>query len=100
MSGILFGTVKRAVNWLESLEPVEIIEVLNDYPGTRHSITECVLARYCKETTGQSVKVSLEWIHHGPGIQESVRLGEKLHSFRVKFDDGDYPQLELEEDEG
>jgi len=99
LNDLKFETVARSLEWLESLEPVEIIEVLSDYPGERNSRQDCVLARYCRETTGQMVRVHLTKVQINLDEPLSkplqlIPLGKKLRSFRVKFDDGDYPELE------
>jgi len=97
MSGIKFKSVKRALEWLESLNTKEIVDVLRDYPGIPHIMKECTLACYLRETTGQDVSVGLNSIEVA-GLGR-FPLGQKLYSIRKGFDQGCYPELE-QQDEG
>ena len=93
MSDLKFDTVGRALEWLESQEPDEILEVMKDYPGLPGVMNHCPLALYCKETTGiANVSVALTAVATMGNVYP---LGEKLQDFRVKFDKGEYPHLEF-----
>jgi hypothetical protein len=94
-----FRTVKRALEWLESQEPAEIMDVLEDHPGKRNKKQECPLARWCRFATGTRVSVQpkdrLPFAGYGVRLDAGAfyPLGSKLRSFVTKFDDGDYPHL-------
>ena len=92
MSDLKFDTVERALDWLESQEPAEILEVLEDYPGVRQNSFACPLAKFVAGTTGIEVSVNSWWVEDLP-CNTNYRLKEKLLSFRKKFDDEDYPHL-------
>ncbi len=45
-------------------------------------------------TTGIKVNVGLQWVSgYNSSAGLAYRLNKKLLSFRIKFDDGDYPHL-------